>query len=192
MIHNKMKSSAILLSLVLVQATNAWVTMPTTQRFSPALRLADEAASELGSTPSSFREAEVLGLRLMQEGKYEDALNGAFYFICIFSGFVSFPPLQIFISCMQHSFTAFKNGMKLPGSRPDVVRTKLLSGPSPVGGAFGGLESNRIMSLDEFELQAAHYNMACAHAQLGNAEEVRFAMFTCIYVQSLYWCLPLA
>ena len=68
--------------------------------------------------------------------------------------------------------------MKLPGSRPDVVRTKLLSGPSPVGGAFGGLESNRIMSLDEFELQAAHYNMACAYAQLGNAEEVRlYEMF---------------
>jgi hypothetical protein len=62
--------------------------------------------------------------------------------------------------------------MKLPGSRADVVRTKLLSGPSPVGGAFGGLESSRILSLDEFELQAAHYNMACAYARLGNAAEV--------------------
>jgi hypothetical protein len=28
-----------------------------------------------------------------------------------------------------------------------------------------------VQSLDEFELQAAHYNMACAHAQLGELEE---------------------
>eukprot|EP00546_Thalassionema_frauenfeldii_P011524 CAMPEP_0178924648 /NCGR_PEP_ID=MMETSP0786-20121207/17446_1 /TAXON_ID=186022 /ORGANISM="Thalassionema frauenfeldii, Strain CCMP 1798" /LENGTH=168 /DNA_ID=CAMNT_0020599387 /DNA_START=150 /DNA_END=657 /DNA_ORIENTATION=+ len=88
------------------------------------------------SSPSSFREAEILGLKLMQEGNYEAALK------------------------------AFKNGMKLPGSRPDVIRTKLMSGPSPVGGSFGGLESNNVLQLDEFELQAAHYNMACAYAQL--------------------------
>ena len=25
--------------------------------------------------------------------------------------------------------------------------------------------------MDEFEVQAAHYNMACAHAQLGNASQ---------------------
>eukprot|EP00543_Licmophora_paradoxa_P004372 CAMPEP_0202441800 /NCGR_PEP_ID=MMETSP1360-20130828/1312_1 /ASSEMBLY_ACC=CAM_ASM_000848 /TAXON_ID=515479 /ORGANISM="Licmophora paradoxa, Strain CCMP2313" /LENGTH=153 /DNA_ID=CAMNT_0049056951 /DNA_START=303 /DNA_END=764 /DNA_ORIENTATION=- len=96
---------------------------------------------EANTNPTTFREAEVLGLRLMQEQNYEDALK------------------------------AFKDGMKLPGSRPDVVRTKLLSGPSPVGGSIGGLESNLVMSLDEFELQAAHYNMACAHAQLGNVVE---------------------
>jgi len=65
---------------------------------------------------------------------------------------------------------AFQNGMKLHGSRPDVIRTKLMSGPSPVGGAFGGLESNTVMQLDEFELQAAHYNMACAYAQLQKIE----------------------
>ena len=70
--------------------------------------------------------------------------------------------------------TAFQKGMKLPGSRPDVVRTKALSGPSPVGGSFGGTESQRTMSLDDFELQAAHYNMACAHARLGNLDEVSF------------------
>ena len=70
--------------------------------------------------------------------------------------------------------------MKLPGSRPDVMRTKLLSGPSPVGGAFGGLESSRVMTLDEFELQAAHYNMACAYAQLGNAVEVRIYIYLTI------------
>ena len=92
--------------------------------------------------PTTFREAEILGLRLMQEGSFEDAL------------------------------TAFQRGMKLPGSRPDVLRTKALSGPSPVGGSFGGTESQKIESLDDFELQAAHYNMACAHARLGNLDEV--------------------
>lgn len=73
-----------------------------------------------------------------------------------------------------YSLLAFQKGMKLPGSRPDVLRTKSLSGPSPVGGAFGGTESQRVMTLDDFELQAAHYNMACAHSQLGNLDEVGF------------------
>lgn len=63
--------------------------------------------------------------------------------------------------------------MKLPGSNKDVVRTKSLSGPSPVGGAMGGYESSDVYPLDEFELQAAHYNIACAHAQLRNLDEVR-------------------
>ena len=92
--------------------------------------------------PTTFREAEVIGLRFMQEGRHEDAL------------------------------TAFKMAMKLPGSRPDVVRTKMLSGPSPVGGSQGGTEGKLVMGLDEFELQAAHYNMACAYARLGNISEV--------------------
>lgn len=91
--------------------------------------------------PTSFREAEVLGLRYMQEGDYERALN------------------------------AFQRGMKLPGSRADVVRTKMLSGPSPVGGSQGGTEGKVEMRLDEFELQAAHYNIACAYAKLGNVVE---------------------
>lgn len=30
-------------------------------------------------TPKTFREAEVLGLRLMQEGQIEEALKGMFY-----------------------------------------------------------------------------------------------------------------
>jgi hypothetical protein len=72
-------------------------------------------------------------------------------------------------------FAAFQKGMKLPGCRPDVLRTKSLSGPSPVGGAFGGTESQSIMALDDFELQAAHYNMACAHARLGNLDDVSAA-----------------
>lgn len=91
--------------------------------------------------PTTFREAEVIGLRFMQEGRHEDAL------------------------------TAFKMAMKLPGSRPDVVRTKMLSGPSPVGGSQGGTEGKLVMGLDEFELQAAHYNMACAYARLENISE---------------------
>ena len=66
---------------------------------------------------------------------------------------------------------AFQKGLQLPGSRFDVVRTKSLSGPSPVGGSMGGTESQSKLGLDEFELQAAHYNMACAHAQLGNLNE---------------------
>lgn len=90
---------------------------------------------------TTFREAEVLGLRLMQEGNYEGALD------------------------------VFQKGMKLPGSNKDVVRTKSLSGPSPVGGAMGGYESSDVYPLDEFELQAAHYNIACAHAQLRNLDE---------------------
>jgi len=98
-------------------------------------------SAEDAPNPTSFREAEVLGLRLMQEGNFEEAL------------------------------VAFQKGMKLPGSRPDVLRTKALSGPSPVGGAFGGTESQSVNALDDFELQAAHYNMACAHARLGNLEE---------------------
>jgi len=88
------------------------------------------------TNPTTFRGAEILGLRLMQEGKYKEAL------------------------------AVFKEGLKLPGSKSDVIRTKLLNGPSPVGGSMGGFETNVIKQLDEFELQAAHYNMACAYAQL--------------------------
>lgn len=91
--------------------------------------------------PSTFREAEVLGLRLMQNGNFEDAL------------------------------VAFQKGMKLPGSRPDVVRTRSTGGPSPVGGAYGGTDSQRVLLLDDFELQALYYNMACAHSRLGNISE---------------------
>lgn len=71
---------------------------------------------------------------------------------------------------------AFQSAMKLPGSKSDIVRTKSLSGPSPVGGAFGGTESKNSSTLDEFELQAANYNMACAHAQLDQAAEAVHAL----------------
>lgn len=59
--------------------------------------------------------------------------------------------------------------MKLPGSRRDIIRTANVPGPSPVGGSKGGTDSKRVQTLDEFEYQAAHYNMACAHASLGDA-----------------------
>jgi len=106
------------------------------------LRLSEESEGRLTS-PTSFREAEILGLRFMQESRFQEALD------------------------------AFSKGMKLPGSRKDVIRTKTLSGPSPVGGSAGGTEGREVLSLDEFELQAGHYNMACAHARLGDVAEVR-------------------
>ena len=61
--------------------------------------------------------------------------------------------------------------MHLPGSNKDIVQNKALSGPSPVGGSMGGYESQNIYPLDELELQAAHYNIACAHAQIGNLDD---------------------
>lgn len=91
--------------------------------------------------PETFREAEILGLRLMQEGEHEQALQ------------------------------AFQKGMKLPGSRTDIIRTARISGPSPVGGSAGGTEGKVVKNLDEFELQAAHYNIACACARLGKINE---------------------
>ncbi|GKY95722.1 hypothetical protein MPSEU_000533000 [Mayamaea pseudoterrestris] len=105
---------------------------------STQLRLSE---AEESANPQTFREAEILGLKLMQNGNYQGAIK------------------------------VFKNGLRLPGAKYDVVRSKRLQGPSPVGGSFGGTESQSIQSLDEFELQAAHYNMACAHAQLGQVED---------------------
>lgn len=80
--------------------------------------------------------------------------------------------LSLFICILYYLILAFQKGMKLPGSRPDVLRTRSSSGPSPVGGSFGGTDSQKIMALDDFELQAVYYNMACAHSRLGNIAEV--------------------
>jgi len=90
--------------------------------------------------PQTFREAEILGLRLMQQGQHSDALE------------------------------VFQAGLKLPGSRTDILRTKTLS-TSPVGGSTGGSDGRTVQTLDEFESQAAHYNIACAYAQLGKTNE---------------------
>lgn len=91
--------------------------------------------------PKTFRDAEILGLRLMQDGTHKEAL------------------------------IVFQRGLKLPGSRVDIIRTKTLAGPSPVGGSAGGTEGKTVLSLDEFELQAAHYNIACACSRLGKFAE---------------------
>lgn len=91
--------------------------------------------------PQTFRDAEILGLRLMQEGNYEQALK------------------------------VFQKGMKLPGSRKDIIRTQNISGPSPVGGSAVGTEGRVVQTLDEFETQAAHYNIACACSRLGKVAE---------------------
>ena len=61
--------------------------------------------------------------------------------------------------------------MTLPGSRSDFLRTPNVPGASPVGGSKGGTEGRAVQTLDEFEYQAAHYNMACAYASLGNVGE---------------------
>ncbi|KAL7512478.1 hypothetical protein ACHAXN_009450 [Cyclotella atomus] len=94
-----------------------------------------------GTSPTTFREAEVLGLRYMQDGRYDEALK------------------------------AFKLAMSLPGSRPDILRKANISGPSPVGGSSGGTTDKFVRTLDEFEYQAAHYNLACTYACLGDVGE---------------------
>ena len=43
---------------------------------------------------------------------------------------------------------------------------------------MGGYDSKNIQTLDEFEQQAAYYNMACAHAQLGNTSDAIKALET--------------
>jgi len=107
-------------------------------------RSAESAITSMSMTnedipdPTTFREAEVLGLRLMQEGRFDEAL------------------------------VAFQKGMKLPGSRPDVIRSRSGTGPSPVGGSYGGTDSQKVLTMDDFELQAVYYNMACANSRLGN------------------------
>ena len=72
--------AAVLLACI-SHTTLAWVTKPSgiswttaTQRCSTvALNMADSVPE-----PATFREAEVLGLRLMQEGDYQGALDGTF------------------------------------------------------------------------------------------------------------------
>ena len=39
----------------------------------------DESAKKAQRPPQTFREGEVIGLRLMQEGRPEDAINGKFH-----------------------------------------------------------------------------------------------------------------
>lgn len=135
----------LFMALILVIARVSAYSIPRVSR-TPKItyRSAESAITSMSMTnedipdPTTFREAEVLGLRMMQEGKFEEAL------------------------------VAFQKGMKLPGSRPDVIRSRSSSGPSPVGGSYGGTDSQKVMTLDDFELQAVYYNMACANSRLGN------------------------
>ena len=43
-----------------------------------------------------------------------------------------------------------------------------------MGGAAGGTEGRQVMTLDEFEMQAAHYNIACAYARLDQISQVSY------------------
>lgn len=44
---------------------------------------AQKPAAAATAKPTNFREAEVLGLRYMQDGRYEEALKGEFSaFVC--------------------------------------------------------------------------------------------------------------
>jgi len=201
--------------IVVLATTTPFCHSYTVQHSRPGTPLTFRVAAETTSTtmmmsaedapdPTSFREAEVLGLRLMQEGNFDEALVGTyddvtFTFTCDgnLGVFLRLPCTSLFLccfSCTTHSFLlsvsalAFQKGMKLPGSRPDVLRTKSLSGPSPVGGAFGGTESQNIMSLDDFELQAAHYNMACAHARLGNLDDVSTEQNSTVQYSTMILC----
>jgi len=123
-----------------IEKASAAVSVTTRRTSSLASYAADDPYAN-APPPTTFREAEVLGLRLMQDGRHDDALR------------------------------AFQQAMKLPGSRPDIIRTANVSGPSPVGGSKGGTEGRKVMNLDEFEYQAAHYNVACAYACVGNVGE---------------------
>jgi len=97
--------------------------------------------------PRTFVEKEREGSILMGQGRYEEALE------------------------------CFQKATKLPGSRTDLIRTKSNSGPSPVGGSFGGTDSTYVMSLDNCEIQSINYNIAAAHSRLGNTSEVNARNF---------------
>lgn len=119
-------------------STSPMVTSRSAESSTTSIAMTNEEIPD----PATFREAEVLALLLMQEGRHEDAI------------------------------TAFQKGMKLPGSRnPDMIRSRNVSGTSPVGGSFGGTSMEQFMRLSNNELQSAYYNMACCNSRLGNVEE---------------------
>jgi|NOAtaT_6_FD_contig_71_3357402_length_968_multi_4_in_0_out_0_1 tetratricopeptide (TPR) repeat protein len=101
----------------------------------------DSNIDRLGPAGQTFRDAEEQGLRLMQQGRHLEALE------------------------------CFQQGLRLPGSRIDIVRSQTQAGPSPVGGSSGGKTSQVLQTLDEFEYQAAYYNIGCAYACLGRIDD---------------------
>lgn len=101
----------------------------------------DSNIDSLDSGCQTFRDAEEQGLRLMQQGRHLEALE------------------------------CFQQGLRLPGSRTDIVRSQTQAGPSPVGGSSGGKTSQVLQTLDEFEFQAAYYNIGCAYSCLGQIDD---------------------
>mmetsp|Transcript_27863 Transcript_27863/g.64554 ORF Transcript_27863/g.64554 Transcript_27863/m.64554 type:complete len:198 (+) Transcript_27863:2-595(+) len=130
----------LLVLLVVVMATaTAWVTpmRPPTRGAVVQTPVQMSEEPKIVDPPTTFREAEVLGLRMAQDGDYEGALR------------------------------AFQSALKLPGSYTARYREVK---PSKVGGQ-PVVETYEVQELDIFEKQSAHYNMACACAQLGRLDE---------------------
>ena len=93
------------------------------------------ASESDAAAPTTFREAEVLGLKLMQEGDYDLALKGTCgSFDNTLVGWYQrpFDSTHSFRS-FHHLYTAFQTGLKLPGSRSDVVRSRCPSLRSSIG-----------------------------------------------------------
>ena len=71
-----------ILSLLLVAGAASAYTVPRSSRSAPPTFIYAESAMRMTQQevpdPRTFREAEVLGLRLMQEGSFEEALVGRF------------------------------------------------------------------------------------------------------------------
>ncbi|VEU39380.1 unnamed protein product [Pseudo-nitzschia multistriata] len=138
-------STVVVLSL---SRSDAFSILSASRAAAATHRSAESSTTSIAMTnedipdPATFREAEVLALLLMQEGRHDDAI------------------------------IAFQKGMKLPGSRnPDMIRSRNVSGVSPVGGSFGGTSSQEANRLSNNELQSAYYNMACCNSRLGKVEE---------------------
>ena len=72
--------SLAMLSLVVVSTafTSPFGVRPANFRQEAATTMLTMSSEQ--ANPTTFREAEVLGLRLMQEQKYEEALQGTFYY----------------------------------------------------------------------------------------------------------------
>lgn len=75
-----MVAAAVFILVLIMDACHAWV--PHQPTFSSPVTPRHSATtlwmSDSPPPPTTFREAEVLGLRLMQEGDYEGALDGTF------------------------------------------------------------------------------------------------------------------
>jgi hypothetical protein len=68
-----------------------------------------------GASPSTFREAEVLGLKLMQERKYEEALKGTSLALCVCVWIrIAHEMCDVFVT-MPASFCSLSNGFEVTG-----------------------------------------------------------------------------